>query len=231
MDAVLILLVILQYGLKLDGEILAHTDIHIHFPAGAVGKDGPSAGVTIATALVSLFSGRPVASDVAMTGEITLRGIVLPVLFLFFSFLMYFVLFVLSFNSCFMLILQVGGIKEKVLAAHRAGIRRVILPKKCEKDLVDIPSSIKVLKHVLISLKKFSPSFALVLVSITYQFSTTLYYHAYFLIFFFNLFLLQKDLFFIPVSHVDEVLQAAFDGGFHANVQLDQVRESLSSKL
>lgn len=69
----------LQYGLKLDGEMMSHTDIHIHFPAGAVGKDGPSAGVTIATALVSLFSGRPVASDVAMTGEITLRGIVLPV--------------------------------------------------------------------------------------------------------------------------------------------------------
>lgn len=144
-----------EYGLKLDGEMLSHTDIHIHFPSGAVGKDGPSAGVTIATALVSLFSGRPVASDVAMTGEITLRGIVLPV----------------------------GGVKEKVLAAHRAGMRRVILPKKCEKDLVDIPESIK------------------------------------------------KELFIIPVSHVDEVLQAAFEGGFHANVQLDQVGGALGSKL
>ncbi|XP_026287713.1 lon protease homolog 2, peroxisomal isoform X1 [Frankliniella occidentalis] len=144
-----------EYGLKLDGEMMSHTDIHIHFPAGSVGKDGPSAGVTIATALVSLFSGRPVASDVAMTGEITLRGIVLPV----------------------------GGIKEKVLAAHRAGMRRVIIPKKCEKDLVDVPDSIK------------------------------------------------KDLFIIPVSHVDEVLQAAFEGGFHANVQLDQVRGAITSKL
>jgi len=68
-----------QYGLKLDGEMLSHTDIHIHFPAGAVVKDGPSAGVTIATALISLFSERAVSSDVAMTGEITLRGVVLPV--------------------------------------------------------------------------------------------------------------------------------------------------------
>jgi ATP-dependent Lon protease len=70
---------LLQYGLPIDGELLSRTDLHIHFPAGAVGKDGPSAGVTIATALISLFSDRPVATDVAMTGEITLRGVVLPV--------------------------------------------------------------------------------------------------------------------------------------------------------
>jgi ATP-dependent Lon protease len=70
---------LLQYGLPIDGELLSRTDLHIHFPAGAVGKDGPSAGVTIAAALISLFSERPVESDVAMTGEITLRGIVLPV--------------------------------------------------------------------------------------------------------------------------------------------------------
>jgi len=70
---------LLQYGLPIDGELLSRTDLHIHFPAGAVGKDGPSAGVTIATALISLFSDRPIATDVAMTGEITLRGVVLPV--------------------------------------------------------------------------------------------------------------------------------------------------------
>jgi ATP-dependent Lon protease len=70
---------VLQYGLPIDGVVLSHTDLHIHFPAGAVGKDGPSAGVTIAAALISLFSERPIAADVAMTGEITLRGVVLPV--------------------------------------------------------------------------------------------------------------------------------------------------------
>ncbi|KAK7498897.1 hypothetical protein BaRGS_00009989 [Batillaria attramentaria] len=96
-------------------DILDKTDIHIHFPAGAVGKDGPSAGVTILTALVSLFSDHCVRSDTAMTGEITLRGLVLPV----------------------------GGIKEKVLAAHRAGITRVILPARNEKDMHEIPANIK----------------------------------------------------------------------------------------
>uniref|UniRef100_A0A3Q4AGJ1 Lon protease homolog 2, peroxisomal n=1 Tax=Mola mola TaxID=94237 RepID=A0A3Q4AGJ1_MOLML len=93
---------------------LEGTDIHLHFPAGAVTKDGPSAGVTIVTCLASLFSGRLVRSDVAMTGEITLRGLVLPV----------------------------GGIKDKVLAAHRAGVKCVILPKRNEKDLEELPTSI-----------------------------------------------------------------------------------------
>ncbi|XP_046360364.2 lon protease homolog 2, peroxisomal-like [Haliotis rufescens] len=100
--------------LNMKSDLLDNTDLHIHFPAGAVGKDGPSAGVTIATVLVSLFSERCVRSDTAMTGEITLRGLVLPV----------------------------GGIKEKVLSAHRAGIRRVIMPRRNEKDLQDIPSNI-----------------------------------------------------------------------------------------
>jgi ATP-dependent Lon protease len=90
-------------------------DLHMHVPAGAVSKDGPSAGVAMTTALVSLLTGRRVRGDVAMTGEITLRGSVLPV----------------------------GGIKEKVLAAHRAGIKRVLLPDRNRKDLVDIPETIR----------------------------------------------------------------------------------------
>nr|KAF6407385.1 lon peptidase 2, peroxisomal [Molossus molossus] len=119
-------------------DLLDNTDIHLHFPAGAVTKDGPSAGVTIVTCLASLFSGQLVRSDVAMTGEITLRGLVLPV----------------------------GGIKDKVLAAHRAGLKRIIIPQRNEKDLEEIPG------HV------------------------------------------RQDLSFITASCLDEVLNAAFDGGF-----------------
>ncbi|MBH1988735.1 MAG: endopeptidase La [Myxococcaceae bacterium] len=99
----------------LEDHFLDRTDIHLHFPAGAIPKDGPSAGVTIVTALISLLTGQCTRSDTAMTGEITLRGLVLPV----------------------------GGIKEKVLAAHRAGIKNVILPLRNEKDLVDIPMDIR----------------------------------------------------------------------------------------
>jgi len=101
--------------LGVPADFFKERDIHVHFPAGAIPKDGPSAGVTIAASLVSLLSGRRVRSDLAMTGEITLRGRVLPV----------------------------GGIKEKVLAAHRAGIRHILLPKRNLKDLEDVPASIR----------------------------------------------------------------------------------------
>jgi len=101
--------------LKIDSEALAKQDIHVHVPAGGVPKDGPSAGVAMATALASLLTHQPVRHDVAMTGEITLRGLVLPI----------------------------GGVKEKVLAARRAGISTVILPARNRKDLVDIPEEIR----------------------------------------------------------------------------------------
>jgi ATP-dependent Lon protease len=101
--------------LKIDDKFFEKYDIHIHVPQGAVPKDGPSAGVAIATALVSLLTGRLVRYDVAMTGEVTLRGRVLPV----------------------------GGIKEKVLAASRATIKEVIMPAKNEKDLEEIPAHVK----------------------------------------------------------------------------------------
>ncbi|KAK8640045.1 hypothetical protein V6N13_138410 [Hibiscus sabdariffa] len=97
-----------------ETNLLQGRDIHIHFPAGAVPKDGPSAGVTLVTALVSLFSQKSVRADTAMTGEMTLRGLVLPV----------------------------GGIKDKILAAHRHGIKRVILPERNLKDLVEVPAPV-----------------------------------------------------------------------------------------
>jgi ATP-dependent Lon protease len=102
-------------ALDIDPKLFEGKTIHVHVPAGAIPKDGPSAGVTIVTALASLATRRPVRSDVAMTGEITLRGKVLPV----------------------------GGIKEKVLAAHRAGIRSVILPRRNERDVEDVPEELR----------------------------------------------------------------------------------------
>jgi ATP-dependent Lon protease len=101
--------------LGVDDESFENTDIHVHVPSGAIPKDGPSAGVTMLTAIVSLLTGITVDHELAMTGEATLRGAVLPV----------------------------GGIKEKVLAAHRAGIKRVILPDKNKKDMPDVPDEIR----------------------------------------------------------------------------------------
>jgi ATP-dependent Lon protease len=131
--------------LGIEPDFHEKNDIHIHIPEGAIPKDGPSAGITIATALISALTGRYVSKEVAMTGEITLRGRVLPI----------------------------GGLKEKSLAAHRAGIRTILLPKDNERDLNDIPESIR------------------------------------------------EDMTFIPVAHMDEVLQHALRGGhtpFHPPV-------------
>jgi ATP-dependent Lon protease len=96
---------------KIDPELFERVDIHIHIPEGAIPKDGPSAGITIFTALTSAFTGRKIFRDVGMTGEITLRGRVLPV----------------------------GGVREKVIAAHRNGLKIVIIPKLNMKDLIDVP--------------------------------------------------------------------------------------------
>jgi ATP-dependent Lon protease len=99
----------------LEDDYFNQRDIHLHVPAGSQPKDGPSAGVTMATALVSLVCGLPVGADVGMTGEITLRGQILPV----------------------------GGIKEKVLAAHRTRLKKVILPARNEADLEELPEEVR----------------------------------------------------------------------------------------
>jgi ATP-dependent Lon protease len=101
--------------LGIPRDRLGAIEAHIHVPAGAIPKDGPSAGIAIATALVSEMSGRPVRRDVAMTGEITLRGRVLPI----------------------------GGVKEKVLGAHRAGIKTIVIPKANEADVEDVPEEVR----------------------------------------------------------------------------------------
>jgi ATP-dependent Lon protease len=102
-----------EFGI--EPEIFKEFGVHLHVPAGAIPKDGPSAGVTITSALASLYTGRRVRPDTAMTGEITLSGLVFPI----------------------------GGVKEKVLAAHRAGVKRIILPKRNEADVDDIPDDVK----------------------------------------------------------------------------------------
>jgi ATP-dependent Lon protease len=101
--------------LNLDKSTLEDKTVHLHVPAGAIPKDGPSAGVTLVTALVSVLTGRPVREDLGMTGEVTLQGRVLPI----------------------------GGVKQKVLAAHRYGLKTVILPKANEVDLDDVPEEIR----------------------------------------------------------------------------------------
>ena len=101
--------------LGINPRVFRNSGVHVHVPAGAVPKDGPSAGVAMVTALASMYSNVPARSDTAMTGEVTLSGLVLPI----------------------------GGVKEKVLAARRSGIRRVILPKKNESDLRELPEHVR----------------------------------------------------------------------------------------
>ena len=112
--------------IKLDPQLFEEVDVHVHIPEGAIPKDGPSAGITIATALFSAFSERRVYKEIGMTGEITLRGNILPI----------------------------GGVREKILAAHRSGLKTILLPEKNIKDLVEVPKKvldelhIKFVKHM-----------------------------------------------------------------------------------
>jgi ATP-dependent Lon protease len=103
----------MEFGI--DYDLLLNSDIHIHVPEGAVPKEGPSAGITLTSALISAFTNKPIDNSIGMTGEITLRGNVLPI----------------------------GGLKEKAIGAHRSGIKTIILPEKNERDLDEIPKEIK----------------------------------------------------------------------------------------
>ena len=114
-SATIVRSIVAAQGERFGASMPLDKRLHVHFPAGAVPKDGPSAGVTMTTALVSLLSGRPVRSDVAMTGEVTLQGRVLPI----------------------------GGVKQKLLAAHRAGITTVLIPEANERDLDDVPADVR----------------------------------------------------------------------------------------
>jgi len=107
-------------ALGIPPEAFTETDVHLHVPAGAVPKDGPSAGITMATALASLLCRRPARNDLAMTGELTLRGRVLPI----------------------------GGLKEKLTAAARAGVKRVLVPARNKSDLVEVPDEVKQLLDI-----------------------------------------------------------------------------------
>src|SRR5471030_609382 len=121
-------------ALGIETDLFDKQDIHVHVPAGATPKDGPSAGVAMYLALVSLLAGKPVRSDVAMTGEISLRGLVLPI----------------------------GGVKEKVLAALRAGIKTVMLPKRNAKDIEDVPADARArLEFVLLERVEDAVRFAI----------------------------------------------------------------------
>jgi ATP-dependent Lon protease len=102
-------------ALGVKPDFFDHADVHVHLPTGAIPKDGPSAGITLCTALVGLLTGRKARSDLAMTGEITLQG----------------------------LVLKIGGLKEKVLGAHRAGVTHVILPRDNEQDLEEVPEEVR----------------------------------------------------------------------------------------
>jgi len=104
-----------QKQLGITQKMISTSDIHIHVPEGAVPKDGPSAGLAITTAIISVFCNEPVKKDLAMTGEVTLRGRAL----------------------------EIGGVKEKVIAAHRSGVKEIILPKQNERNLIDVPDKVK----------------------------------------------------------------------------------------
>jgi ATP-dependent Lon protease len=131
-------------GLGIDRALFTHAGLHIHVPAGAIPKDGPSAGITIATALASVYTGLAVHSDTAMTGEMTLTGLVLPI----------------------------GGVKEKVLAARRAELTRVILPAGNEQDLRDLPEHVRA-EMTFLFVERIEDVFAAAIPALTARLTST----------------------------------------------------------